>query len=389
MAQAGGGGSARRSRVRVRYARLLRRSRPAPVPLLAAAWLAGAVLGPGPAAAVEHQGPFGVRTQNPLHLLYLGARPVRAATLAPGVGTLSFEASVTNLVERTPITGGWELDLDLELWRFAAVARAGVAPGVDVGVELPLLRFDGGVLDRVVDGWHAALGVSGGRRESLPVDRFSYRVAPGLVERLDAAPVPLGIGDVTVDARFRLIEGGASPRRPSLALQVAGKLPTGGWERGLGSGAPDLGGWALFEVGGRVLALHASLGVVVQGPVRLFADLQVPAVATWMLAGELHPLRGLSLVVEVVGATPRLHGLLASNETGVTLDLAVGLRGAACGTTWQVVFVEDLVVLGPSVDFSVLASVGQRFGPSAPAEPRASRRGGAARCGGGDSARHR
>lgn len=297
---------------------------------------------------------------------------MRAQTLPAGQALLTAEAAVSNFIERTPITGGWELDLDLELWRIAFAARFAPVQGLDVGVELPLLRFDAGFLDGVVDGWHDALGVPGGRRDSLPSDRFSYRVAPALVPRMDLDPVPIGLGDATVDLRLRLLDGGelAAGPRPTLALQVASKLPTGSPQAGLGSGAPDFGAWLLLEHGGQVLALHASLGLIVQGPARLLADLQVPVVLSWMAAGEVRLAPPLSLVVQVHGASPRWEGLLASNETGVSLDLAIGIAGERCGTTWQVVFVEDLIVLGPSVDFTAMASLGRRLGPPGqPPEP--------------------
>lgn len=350
--------------------------------LLAGLALAAVLFQPGRAKALDRQGPLTVRTQNPLHLLYLGQRPVRARPLSVGSLQLSLEAAVSNLVERTPATGGWELDLDLEIWRLVLAARFAPTPGLDVGLELPLLRFDGGFLDGTVDAWHAALGVPGGRRVSVERDRFSYRVAPALVERVDLAEVPLGLSDATVDMRLQLLEGGdhAAGRRPAVALQVAAKLPTGSWRDGLGSGAPDLGAWLLLEHGGRVLVVHGSVGLIVPGPSPLLADLQIPAVVTWQAAAELRVAPTLSVLVQLGGATPRLEGLQARNETGLTLDLAIGLRGAACGWTWQLGFVEDLITLGPSVDFTALASVGRTFAdPSlgrAPG-PRPGRRGGA------------
>ena len=330
------------------------------------------LLGASPAALAQpRMGPLSVRTQHPLHLLYLAPRPARAQPLSAGTLDITVEAAVSNLVERTPITGGWELDLDLEIWRFVLATRFSPLDGLDLGLELALLRFDAGFLDGTVDGWHRAIGVAGGRRESLPYDRYSYRVAPGLVERYDLAEVPLGLSDSTLDLRVRLLDGGDWARRgpPTLALQVATKLPTGSWREGLGSGAPDLGAWLLLEHGGRVLVLHGSIGVVVPGPSPALDDLQVPVVVAWGIAGELRFAPSLSVLAQVGGATPRLEGMLASNETGLTLDLAIGVRGAACGWSWQVAFVEDLITLGPSVDFTALASVGRTLAPAATRRP--------------------
>ena len=306
-----------------------------------------------------------MRTQNPLHLLYLGQRPVRAVLPPAGTLQVSVEAAVSNLLERTPIAGGWSLDLDMEIWRFAITSRYAPVPWMDLGLEVPLLRFDGGFLDGPTDAWHAAIGNSGGRRASIERDRFSYRLAPELDVLYDLDEVPIGLSDLTIDVRLRLLRGGehALGRRPALALQVAGKLPTGSWRDGLGSGAPDLGAWLLLEHGGRLLVVHGSLGLIVPGPAPAIGELQAPAVVSWMLAGELRVAPPISVLVQIVGATPRLLGIQSSNETGVTLDLAIGVRGNARGWTWQFAFVEDLITLGPSVDFTALASVGRTFGP--------------------------
>ncbi len=330
---------------------------------LAAVALAFLLAAPGLAAAAR-QGPLPVRTQNPLHLLYLGQRPIRAVLPPAGTLQVSVEAGVSNLLERTPISGGWELDLDLEIWRFVFATRYAPAPWIDLGLEVPLLRFDGGFLDGPTDAWHALIGNTGGRRVSVERDRFSYRLAPDLGVLYDLEEVPIGLSDLTLDVRLRLLRGGdqALGRRPALALQVAGKLPTGSWRDGLGSGAPDLGAWLLLEHGGRLMVVHASLGLIVPGPAVAIRDIQAPAVLNWMVAGELRVAPPFSVLVQIVGATPRLLGIQSSNETAVTLDLAIGVRGTARGWTWQVAFVEDLITLGPSVDFTALASIGRTFG---------------------------
>ena len=334
------------------------------MPALVGLALAAALALPGGAQGAERHGPLSVRTQNPLHLLYLGQRPARARLPPAGTLEASVEASVSNLLERTPITGGWSMDIDLEIWRFVVAARYAPVDWLDVGLELPLLRFDGGFLDTATDAWHGLIGTSGGRRVSVERDRYAYVLAPDLAVRYDLPEVPIGLSDVAVDVRVRLLDGGehALGRRPALALQVAGKLPTGSWRDGLGSGAPDIGAWLLLEHGGRVLVVHGAAGVIVPGPARVLADLQAPVVVTWLAAAEVRVAPPISVLVQVYGATPRLLGIQASNETGVTLDLAIGVRGTAGPWTWQVAFVEDLITLGPSVDYTALASVGRTFG---------------------------
>ncbi len=320
-------------------------------------------LGTPVAAAAERHGPLTVRTQNPLHLLYLGPRPARATLPSAGALALEVQASVSNLLERTPMVGGWAQDLDLEIWRFVFSARYAPTRWIDLGLQVPLLRFDGGFLDGPTDAWHGVIGNSGGRRANVRRDRFSYRLAPTSQVLYDVDEVAIGLSDLTVDVRVRLREGGDPSVGPALALQVAGKLPTGSWQDALGSGAPDLGAWILVEHGGRWLAVHGSLGLVVPGPARALAGIQAPAVLTWMAAAELTPTPALSVLVQVLGATPRILGIQSSNETGVSLDLALGVRGSARGWTWQIAFVEDLITLGPSVDFTAMASLGRTFGP--------------------------
>jgi len=199
--------------------------------------------------------------------------------------------------------------------------RRGLARNLDVGVRVPVHGRTGGTLDGFIDWWHRLAHVPDGKRPAFLQDAFR-------VEGTTTEKVPFswndrsgfGLGNVEVDARWRVVEGADGPA--SVALVARASLPTGtGPFDGNGAGA---GGQLVVGAPlGRSFDVYAGAGVTAQshGPVR--GVLYTPVRAHGFLALEWRPWRRLSLVAETDAASrlvenvhsyPGLHWIV--NVTG-------------------------------------------------------------------------
>ena len=107
---------------------------------------------------------------------------------------------------------------------------------VELGIELPWVWHSPGELDGFIDSWHSFFALPTGNREERPNDllQFSYTDASG--ERLDYRESSNGIGDIRLQAAYRV---GNSPGH-ARAFRFGATMPTGDSENLHGSGAPTL-----------------------------------------------------------------------------------------------------------------------------------------------------
>jgi hypothetical protein len=99
-----------------------------------------------------------------------------------------------------------------------------------------------------------------------------------------------------------------------------------------------------------------------------FDDLMYNQMFAYSIAGEVSIIDTLSVLVQLNGSTPLLHGTGLDEWDGVPLDLVIGFKGEERDVLgewgdllWQFGFSEDVTSTGPSVDFTVYMSIGFRF----------------------------
>ena len=116
------------------------------------------------------------------------------------------------------------LVIDAETREAALSLRVGLFDRVELGVWVPYLWRGGGVMDSFVEGFHDTFSLPGANRDRRPRDR--YRVAgiesDGSAFELEHSGY--GLGDVVLEGRALLSEGGALA--PAAALTVRLRLPT-------------------------------------------------------------------------------------------------------------------------------------------------------------------
>ena len=339
-----------------------------PLRILLVLAVVGVSLPPASAAGAQHDrlGPLPGRTRNPLYLLHLQPVLKRPAVLRPGEAAISLEFDHANISDRwsegTP-DGREVIDLDLEMLRTTITARVGLPFGVELGVELPLLSLTGGVLDPGMQRWHEATGLSNGGRDQVQDGRFGYHVArPGWSLR-QREPTPLGLGDITVDAQVRILEGRLDARHPGLAARLLVKLPTGRLDRGTGSGVPDLGLVLLGEWGWRFFTWTGQLGFVALGRPAELAPILRTAALTWAISLELNVAAPFSIVAQFHGHTAFHRGVVQAALARSPMGFEVGMRLRLGPIDLCVALGQDPLALDPSEDLALMASIAGRIPP--------------------------
>lgn len=131
--------------------------------------------------------------------------------------------------------GSEQLIVDGETWRAGLVYQRLVAESWTIGVELPMIKQSGGVLDDFIDGWHSAFNLPDGRRNTRPEDELQLFYTDGSGPSYFRSQPDSGLGDLQLSAARSF---GA---RDDWLLKLTLKLPTGDDELLAGSGASDLG----------------------------------------------------------------------------------------------------------------------------------------------------
>ncbi len=156
--------------------------------------------------------------------------------LAPGKFRLnaSFITASHAIVEQR---GDESLILDGESARFTVDLRAGLAEGIEVGVEIPWVGHSSGNLDSLIDTWHDIFQLPEGSRDNRPQDVLEFNYADENGQVVDFTNSANGLGDIRLYAGFDIDSTDTHQR----ALRVSAKLPTGDADKFLGSGGFDFG----------------------------------------------------------------------------------------------------------------------------------------------------
>ena len=309
-------------------------------------------------------GPISVRNQNPVYLQSLGLKPRRAEVLPEGVIEGRIDSAYSNVFKRAG-NSSTNLDLDMEYWRLGINVVYGVAEDFEIGIEVPIVHFNGGFLDGFIQDFHNAFGFPNGGRENVPNNRFNYSFNAGGNSIFDYPSATAGLGDITLGIKHQV--SGQDSDWPAVALFSELKLPTGRASRGFGSGLLNFGIGAALDAKYDRIHGYCNAGYYVVARDDALSDYQRDEMFAYMVAGEVTIIPTLALIVQVSGSTPLLEGTNIESWDGVPMELIIGFRGEeedlieGGDLIWQFGFSEDLLGKGPSVDFTVFLSIGVRF----------------------------
>jgi hypothetical protein len=203
--------------------------------------------------------PFPVTDQNPLTRGFYHPLPTAARWDSSDAGyqMLLTVANTTNMNRR----GSERLVVDAESTELRVLWSEDLDSNWRIRASVPIVHYGGGVLDPLIDGWHAVLGLDGGSRPHRRDDALAIEYSGGgTTIHMDQSYT--GIGDMSMDVGRKLIT------RRAFALSVWGglELPTGNSQRLTGNGAVDAGVWFSGDWRPRRdLSFAATLGTTRQG----------------------------------------------------------------------------------------------------------------------------
>ena len=210
-----------------------------------------------PSVVLAHRapsGPFALRDQFPVKLLFLSLRPESGYLLPTGARQWAFGFAYANTYAGTWPVGNpkkagdyyqaaplneYRLFVDAEVLRLTIDLDWRIARRLQVGATLPLIFQNGGFLDSTVEGFHGLFNLTNGGREETLQNAYGVFVARNAqfwINREKAAAFQPG--DVVLRLKSPILEGGRNG--PTIAGSGAVKLPTGRFESLTGSGGVDI-----------------------------------------------------------------------------------------------------------------------------------------------------
>jgi len=248
---------------------------------------------PGFAAAQET---VPLRTRNLSPMVSIFGLPTWETGLEAGSSEIAVVGELASHF-RLSARGGEQLILDGETWRASFLYQRGIADRWTIGLEIPLVRQSGGVLDDVIDGWHSLLNLPDGNRNLLPEGQldFRYKDRGANVFSIDSDSTGLGDTQVTVARAF----GGDS----SLLLRAIVKLPTGDEKMLAGSGATDVAVTLLRRRAAtwrsRIAGYYWGIGVIALGDPEYLATRTEDWAALGVLGGSWQPFDRIGLKAQL------------------------------------------------------------------------------------------
>jgi hypothetical protein len=315
---------------------------------------AGLLALPAPGApdggAPAPRGPFALHDPYPLSTLRLEIVPDLPRPAAPGDLRADLAAQAGNTFS-VNLPG---LEIDAEQWQFWPSAELGIAPGLAMKIEAPLVRRGAGALDGFLDDYHDGIGLTTGARDDVKPGGFSIRRDGGSRGfDLDRAG---GLGDVRAALRWAGSASDAGGPEPAFGGRLLARFPTAA-ERALGSPGADVGAAAdgAWDLGGGAI-LFATLGGMYyarpEGEGVPFARVHATAAA-----GVDVPLaEGFALVAQASARTTRLRVDGALGRPAELWALGVRLR-VAPGTSLEAAFLESFTPLYTTIDAGAHAAL--------------------------------
>ena len=346
----------------------------------AAAPAAGEGVPPGPDRWV-HIGPVRIRDLTPFGIFRLDFLPAHAVAATPG--TWAFEVNLSyqntyvvsdnvaaylrarNVGRRAALSAedvaairdlpgdAYLVDLELGLYDLTVHHRfdshwAGY-------VTIPVLSFQDGAYDRVIEDFHGEFGFSTANRELLPRDDFQVVVSTAGGEVVALEPPDDGLGDPVVGVRHSLFE---RPARWNLILEAAGKFPWRSDEPFLSTGRADGGLQVSFQrfFAGSALYLSAS-AVYMDGsssPANPDLERWIPtAVAAW----ERRLTRQTNCILQLYASPSVIRDSTVEELTADKYLLTAGLQSERRGWFYRLAITENLANFENTPDVGVTVSV--------------------------------
>lgn len=317
------------------------------------------------AQAYEAFGPINLRTQNPVMLQASDLTPRAAQVLPAHTLQVSQSAAYSNLFE-VENNANTRIDFDMELLRTNLNVLWGAGKGFQLGLEIPFERFDGGFLDGMIADYHNAFGFPTGGRELLSENRFRYQFTRNGSNLMNIPSQGFTPSDPVFSLQQQVF--GKAEQGAVVSWFADFRFPLSSQSDGVTTGDPGVVLGLAAQKSHKRLHGFVNTALVFTGINQAMQPYVHDERFTFALAGEVSLLPTWSVLAQLSGGTPfgKNTGLEFWDEP--PLDLVLGFKGKEPkliahqhDLLWQFGFSEDLTATGPSVDFTVFASLGIQF----------------------------
>lgn len=329
-------------------------------------------------------GPLRVREQFLLSQGFLAFDPASADVLDKGrwqidlvqsaTNTWVKSASVEEVLEardsRAPLTleqlraiepesGEGIYFADGELYRTSAAVRVGVGNGIQLGVTVPLLNFQGGFGDGLIEEFHSSTGFGQAGRVGVPQDGYTVYIRDPEGNELFRDREPgAGIGDITLSLKGRIP---VASKLWKLSLEGLVKLDTGDEQDLYGSGNEDFGAQVHLTRYFERSCIHGSAGVVLLGDSEVF-HLDEQTLFSGMLGYERALGSTVSVIVQATASQSPFDDLDIEELDAFAYLVDFGVKkGFNEHLVGFVAFSENFLTFGSSADFGLHLGLTRTF----------------------------
>jgi len=299
------------------------------------------------------QGPLEIRNQFPL-FIHLNSPYLESASQQDRF-SLVLSYSSLFLLKRS---NDWSIQMDLEALEFALRVKKNIPQVMEIGLEIPLLSFNSGVLDDPLEWYHQTFGFPDYGRSNRPKNSFLYQIKNSGRVVVEGEPGGLGLGDIRLSAKKQVLD---YDNRPLLSLKLDLELPSGDPHQGYGNGSLDIGlGLLLEKEITRSLLAVVNAGLVVPGPWKAKETIALRTYYYGGLGMEWAFSKHLSFLSQVWAQTSPFPetGIEAIDRPAVLFSL--GGRYTPGQSSLELSLTEDVSTSG-APDFTVTFSLKRRF----------------------------
>jgi hypothetical protein len=302
-------------------------------------------------SASAFNGPLQVNNQFPLFI------SVNAPHLESAVIEDSFSArlshSSVNLIRES---AEWSVGLDMEITELDLRFKKNIKDFIEIGVELPILSFNAGFMDGLLNSYHNAFGFSDYGRSERPDNQFSYKITENGNLIVRGKNGETGIGDIRVTLQTPLLRGD-----PAMSIQGSLELPSGDTRTGYGNGSIDTG-LAVFidkNIGNNVNS-YLNFGFSSPGGLKGYETIHLKEYFYGGAAIEAAFWKDISLIGQLfVQGSPFPQTDIPSIDRTAVL-LSFGVRYYSGDTSYEISFTEDPNTAG-APDFTLNFSLKRKF----------------------------
>jgi hypothetical protein len=228
------------------------------------------------------------------------------------------------LVQRDP--AGDAYFFDVEIPRIAVSFQYRLSKRIQAGLELPVLRFSGGLMDGVIEAFHSTFGISDDERPDFKQNTAQAFVYLGgnFWHRSERDLQGPGPGDVILSAKYLFNEEGNDS--PALAIKFGMKLPAGQYQKMHGSGSADFGVSLLASKSLARNTLYLTFDAIFPGEWRVLPNFDLARFYVLQFAYERLLGKNLSLLLQANSNSNPFRGKTETGLSGLSHELTLGIK---------------------------------------------------------------